>query len=260
MTAADRFFSSLLGAKYRVLNALLVLSLCLQIGFWFHIKNIRPELGIVPDVPGKQEIQAFTFGDDEFYFRVLAFIIQNSGDTFGRFTPLRYYDLNKLYYWFILLDGLDSKSNMMPTLAAYYFAQTQNAPDVRYVVDYLYVHATRDVEHKWWWLIQAIYLAQYKLKDMDLALKVSKPLLSDKVLPWAQEMAAIVHEQRGEMEDALKIMETIKNNAKNLSDSDLKYILYFIEERLGKLDEMGKRVKNNVPASLDQMDKMPPHP
>mgnify|MGYP003394627592 CR=1 FL=1 len=221
----------------------LALAVALQLGFWWQTKDIKPDMGIVPDVPGRAAVQALSFGDDEFFFRVLAFNLQNAGDTYGRFTSLRYYDMNKLYHWFTLLDEMNSVSNMMPSMACYYFSQTQNTPDVRYIVDYLYAHSTRDIANKWWWLIQSIYLAQHRLSDMDLALKVSKPLVSAGVPVWAQQMAAVVREKRGEMEDALKIMETIQANEKNIPDADLKYMTYFVEERLGMLDRLQKDVK-----------------
>lgn len=226
----------------RTYSALLAF-VCLQLAFWYHTKDIEPDLSIVPDVPGRAALHALTFGDNQFYFRVLAFQLQNAGDTFGRFTALRYYDFNKLYHWFTLLDELDARSNMMPAMATYYFAQTQNTADVRYIVDYLYAHATRDIEHKWWWLMQSIYLAMHKLEDMDLALKVSAPLVNPKVPVFAQHMAAVVHEKRGEMEDALKIMEIIKNNADDIPDADLKYMTYFVKERLEKLDDMKRKRK-----------------
>jgi hypothetical protein len=215
----------------------LALLIFLQLGFWWQTKDMRPEMGIVPDVPGKEAVQALSFGDKEFFFRVLAFNLQNAGDTFGRFTSLRYYDMNKLFHWFNLLDDLNAKSNMMPAMACYYFGQTQNTPDVRYIVDYLYTHATRDVANKWWWLVQSIYLAQHKLNDMDLALKITQPLMSKGVPVWAQQMLAVVHEKRGEMESALEIMESIKNNAEEIPDADLKFMRYFIEERIGALDK-----------------------
>jgi hypothetical protein len=218
----------------------LLLFVLLQFGYWGGTRNIKPDMGIVPDVPGKEALHALTFGDDEFYFRVLGFIIQNAGDTFGRFTSLRYYDFNKLYHWFNLLDELDHRSNMIPAMATYYFSQTQNTADVRYIVDYLYTHSTRDIGHKWWWLVQSIYLAMHKLNDMDLALKVSAPLVHKDVPVWAQQMAAVVHEKRGEMDDALRIMETIRDNADHIPDADLKYMGYFIKERLGKLEELQK--------------------
>lgn len=220
--------------------AVLVLLLLAQFGFWSKTHEIKPDFSIVPEVPGKQTLHALAFGDNEFYFRVMAFTLQNAGDTFGRFTALRYYDFNKLSHWFHLLDELDAKSNMMPSMATYYFAQTQNTPDVRYIVDYLYDHSVRDVEHKWWWLLQAIYLSMHKLEDNDLALKVASPLQDDKVPVWAREMTAVVHEKRGEMEDALQIMETIRKNVDNIPQADLNYMTYFVKERLGKLEESKK--------------------
>ncbi len=212
--------------------------LACNIVFWTQTHNIRPNLAVVPPVPGKEELAVLKMGDDQFYFRALALQMQTAGDTYGRFSPLRQYDMSKLHQWFSLLDTLDSRSNMMPAMAAYYFSQTQNSKDVRPLVEYLYEHSVRDVEHKWWWLLQSIYLAQHKLNDMDLAMKVAAPLVDKRVPIWAQQMAAVVHEKRGEMEDALKIMETIKNNADVIPDSDLRYMLYFVKERLNRLDKI----------------------
>ena len=224
-------------------NILLLVVLGFQVAFWVETRQIQPEMGIVPDVPGRVAMHALTFGDDEFFFRSFAFDLQNSGDTFGRFTALRYYDFNKLYHWFNLLDELDPHSNMLPSMASYYFSQTQNGADVRYMADYLYTHAVRDVPHKWWWLLQAIYLSVHKLNDMDMAIKVAKPLQDNAVPVWARQMTAVVYEKRGEMDDALRIIETIKDNVKDISDTDLKYMTYFVKERINKLDKDKKVVK-----------------
>ncbi|NBO18205.1 MAG: hypothetical protein EBV03_03075 [Proteobacteria bacterium] len=217
--------------------ALLVFFAAAQVGFWAETHHIEPDMGIVPEVPSRKTLHALTFGDDQFYFRIMAFTLQNAGDTFGRFTALRYYDFNKLYHWFTLLDELDARSNMIASMATYYYAQTQNTPDVRYIVDYLYEHATRDVEHKWWWLLQSIYLAMHKLNDTDLALKVAQPLQNEHVPVWARQMTAVVYEKRGEMDDALRIMETIRDNAKEIPESDLNFMTYFVKERLKKLEK-----------------------
>lgn len=217
---------------------LLLLLMACNVLFWSQTRYIRPELRVVAPVPGKEELALLKMGDDQFYFRALALQMQNAGDSFGRFTPLKQYDMGKMYHWFTLLDTLDPHSNMMPAMAAYYFSQTQKSEDVRPLVRYLYEHSIRDVAHKWWWLLQSIYLAQYKLKDMDLALKVATPLVDKQVPIWAQQMAAVVHEKRGEMSDALAIMETIKNNADAIPERDLRYMVYFVKERLKRLDKL----------------------
>lgn len=225
---------------------LLAVLLTLQIGFWQHTRSHRPELGVVPPVPGRQAVEALSFGDRQFYFRVLALTIQNAGDTFGRFTSLRYYDFSRLYLWFKLLDTLDARSDMMPAMATYYFSQTQNTADVRYIVDYLYEHATNDIGNKWWWLLQSIYLSMHRLEDMDLALKVAGPMVHEQVPVWAQQMVAVVHEKRGEMDSAYRIMETIHENMDNIPESDLRYMVYFVQERLKRIEDAQKFAPPNT--------------
>jgi len=220
-------------------GAVLAVLIVLQAVFWWQTHFIRPATEVVPIPPGKATLRALSFGDEEFYFRVQAMTLQNFGDEFGRLVSLRYYDYTNLYQWLMLLDSLDSRSDMLPSMAAYYFSQTQNTTDVRYLANYLYAHATRDVEHKWWWLLQGIYLAMHKVDDLDLALKIAKPLTTPGVPVWAQEMAAVVYEKRGEMEDAIRIINTIQANEDDIPDRDLRFMRYFVEERIKKLEHKG---------------------
>ena len=119
----------------RINLSFVVLVVILQIIFWLKTENIKPNLGIVPNVPTLSTVKAFSFGDEEFYFRYKGLRIQNTGDTFGRFSPLKDYDYEKLSQWFYLLDGLDDKSNYIPSLAAYYYSLTQNKQDVIYIIN-----------------------------------------------------------------------------------------------------------------------------
>jgi hypothetical protein len=208
-----------------------------QLFFWNVSRHILPDMEIVPDIPAREAVKALSLGDEQFYFRVLALQIQNAGDTYGRFTPLKNYDYDKLSQWFYLLDTLDRRSDYIPSLASYYYSQTQNIPDVRYIVDYLYDHSAKDPAHKWWWLLQAMYLANHKLEDKDLALKVGEPLIDAQGIPlWARQFPAFIHEQKGEPEQALYVMQHVLESAgKNtLTREEVNFMKYFIEERLEK--------------------------
>ncbi len=216
---------------------LLLIFFIAQVVFWHQTRHSFPEMSIVPDVPAKEVVHALSLGDPQFYFRMLALQIQNAGDTYGRFTPLKEYDYSKLSKWFSLLDSLDDTSEYIPSIATYYYSQTQNTPDVRYIVDYLYEHAAHRPEEKrkWWWLIQAIYLANHKLEDKALALKVGQPLLDAKGIPlWARHYPAFIHEQGGEAKEALFVMEHVLKGyeEQTLSQEDFNFMKYFIEERL----------------------------
>lgn len=214
-----------------------------QVAFWSHTRNIMPEMGIVADVPGERTVRALSMGDEETFFRLLALNIQSSGDTFGRFTALYKYDYNKLYHWFRLLDGLNNQSNYLPAMATYYFSQTQNPADVRYLVDYLDEYTEGRVKEKWWWVVQGVYLAQHKMKDTNRALELSQRLRGVRGIPiWAQQMPAFIQESRGEFGDALAIIQDILKHPDDFSEGELNFMKYFVDERLGKLDSVKKEI------------------
>lgn len=223
----------------RCFAAIATLLFACQGAFWYHTHDALPEMGIVPDVPGRETVQALSLGDSQAFFRLLGLRIQNAGDTFGRFTPLREYDYNKLYHWFRLLDTLDHRSHYIPSMATYYFSQSQNREDVRYIIDYLLEHTEGRVEEKWWWLVQAIYLANHKLEDEQLALTIARRLEGDHKIPlWARQMPAFVLEKQGEFDAALKIIEHIIQSEEEIKQGELNFMRYFVEERLGKLNQL----------------------
>ncbi len=213
----------------------------LQIVFWIEAKPNKPLMDVVPAVPGELATKAISLGDSEGLFRLLGLHLQNFGDTFGRFTALREYDFSRLQGWFNLLDTLDNKSDYIPTLASYYFSQTQNTPDVIYVVDYLRDHSQHRINEKWWWQAQAVYLANHKLEDTELALELAKPLVYAKDVPlWVNQLPAFIYEKRGEFDSALAIMQQVQANAKDIKPGELNFIRHFIEERLGALEQVEK--------------------
>lgn len=216
----------------------------LQIGFWWPAHQMIPDMGVVPEPASKHALDIFSFGDEEFLFRVMAFRLNNAGDTFGRTTALYKYDLKKVYAWFTVLDTFDHEANIFPYLAAYYFSQTQKKSDVHYMIRYLKEHSDSDwLAKKWWWRTQAIYLANHKLKDKDWALQMAQPLEKAEGIPfWARQLSAFVHEQSGEFSDALTIVENILKNAKDIPPSELQFMYYFVKERLNKLEELEKRL------------------
>lgn len=240
-------------AAYRF-PALLLLLVLLQAGFWHKTHHRLPDMTVVPTPPGKPVLDVFSFGDGEFLFRSMAFLMGNAGDTFGRVTPLYKYDMKTVHTWFSLLDNYNHDSDLLPSLAAYYYSQTQRRKEARHMVDYLIEHATINISKKWWWLTQATYIALHRVEDTELALKAAAPLANAPGVPVAmQQLPAIVHEQRGEFGDALYIIESILHSGQTIPEDDLRYMNYFVEERIQKLDELDKN-------SAKQLKSISPQP
>jgi hypothetical protein len=231
--------------------ALVLLLLMAQITLWTKTNRVKVELEVVPNAYSETTTKAFLFGDDEYYFRIKALKVQNMGDTFGRFTALYKYDYRKLYDWISMLDRLDGKSNYLASLSAYYFSQTQNKPDVRYVVDFLTQHARRDIENKWWWLYQAATLSQYVLKDRELTLSTLEILKNapNGVLPlWLRQVVAVYFLNNGQDCESLRVLSGIEQEYKDLDgetdsktrqrkEEQLDYMRHFIKNVVEKLKE-----------------------
>lgn len=231
--------SSSRARREALLLAGFLLFLAAQVLLWFHLRPIRPSMAIVPPLPTERSVKAFSLGDGQFYFRLLAFRLQNAGDTFGRNTPLKDYDYAVLEKWFFLLDTLDAKSNYVPALAGYYFSQSQHPEDVRHVITYLEHNYESDPQTKWWWLAHSVYLANHRLKDKELALRLAYKLgTSPAEMPfWARQMPAFILEQMGERQQSYLIIKNILDTAKDIPPGELSFMEYFIRDRLKYLED-----------------------
>ena len=140
------------------------------------------------------------------------------------------------------LDTLNNKSNLVPALASYYYAQTQNKPDTIYLVNYLDEHSSKDIDTNWWWMWQASYIAKNTLKDNDRALELAYKLSKNKAenAPiWTRELPAFLHEEMGDGCLAFgvitKLIKESESGERQIKPEEINYMRYFINERLAKL-------------------------
>ncbi len=228
--------------SYKIYFWLFVLTFIGQFFFWQKYESFKPPFDIVPPAPNKFLTSALSLGDEEFLFRVLGTRLQNSGDIFAGFVALKKYDYQRLYQWMKRLDELNYESNFIPSLAAYYYSQTQNTKDVIYVIDYLKEHGQQNIDQKWWWLFQATFIAKKDLKDLDKALEVAYVLSkneNENAPFWTKQMPAFIHEEMGDSCMSFKVIEQlIKENEsgkRQIGIAEMNFMRHFINERLKNL-------------------------
>jgi hypothetical protein len=230
--------------SHKIFFWLFIFTFVAQVFFWQKTENIKPYFEIVTPAPNPYIIQVFSLGDPEFLFRILAVRLQNSGDVFAGFTGLKNYDYARIYEWMLLLDELNPESNLVPALASYYYSQTQNKADNKYIVDYLDIHSAKNIDANWWWLVQAVYIAKNNLGNINRALNLAYKLSRNnaKNAPfWTKEMPAFIHEEKGEgcMAFAViaKLIKESENGTRQIEPQEMNFIRYFINERLTKLQQ-----------------------
>ena len=177
-------------------------------------------------------------GDAEFAYRYGALELQNLGDSGGQTTALKDYNYKELGRWFWLLDSLDPASDHVPMLAAYVFGGTRVPSDVRVVYDYLSKIGDNPAGQKWRWLVHAIFLARHRLYDLDLALglayKLAKMEPTDDRLPaWARQMPALVLAEKGDKDDARKIIEDLLISSDKIHPNEVSFMKYYLVHELG---------------------------
>ncbi len=237
--------------SHKIFFYLFLATFIVHIFFSYKTQNIKPEYNLIPELPSKYALKTFAFGDDEFLFRIFSTRIQNAGDVFAGFVSLKYYDYTKLYGWFMTLDELNYHSNLTPSLAAYVYSNTQNEEDLRLITNYLQNHAEKDLDKNWWWLFQAIYLANNVLKDDALALKLAYRLSENNAQNaplWTKQMPAFIHAKQGNGCMAFKIITNIisdvEKNKTKISVEEMNFMRYFINSRLAKLKNQKFNPKN----------------
>jgi hypothetical protein len=232
--------------SHKIFFWLFVVAFVFQIIFWSETEKIKPRLDIVPPAPSKYFTSATSFGDKEFLFRALGSQLQNFGDVFAGFVSLKNYDYSRIYDWMKALDNLNDKSNFVPSLASYYYSQTQKKEDSRYVVDYLAQHSRKNIDEKWWWMMQAVFIAKSQLKDLNLARDLSYELSENnaKNAPlWTKQMPAFISEELGDGCSAFLVIENLikesESGERQITAEEMNFMRYFINTRLQKLKTQG---------------------
>ena len=214
----------------------IVFTACLLVNvfFWSHFRATQAEWLNVPPVPSERVATAFGLGDTQFAYRNIALMIQNLGDSGGQVRSFDDYNYEELGKWLELQNELDSRSKVMPYLAAYYFGAVQTPQKLVPIIQYLENVGSVGVDDKWRWLAQAIYLARYRLEDMDWALRMAAQLsaLQTKIddLPvWAKNMHVMLMSVSGEKEAALDILlQTLESERDKMEPAEILFIADYI--------------------------------
>ncbi|MEQ9444355.1 MAG: hypothetical protein RJS98_02220 [Rhodospirillaceae bacterium] len=230
--------------KIWVFNVLLIGFAVGQATLSWAIRDVRPTLGILPDLPQQQAADALAFGDQQFLYRYLALTLQNAGDNGGRVTPLKNYDYAKVVAWLRLLDGLDHDSHWVIAMANGYFGQTQTIEDVEPIVRFMQENVAYRPELKWPWLVNAIHLSRHRLKNDWLALDAARQLATydyPEMNAASLQMPALVLDDLQQYESAKQEMVVLKQRRGiEFSPNDQVWVDWFIEQ----MNEFVRDTKN----------------
>ena len=202
---------------------------------WAQMRDVQGRWANVPPVMSQGAAIGSGLGDPQFAYRSVAVMLQHLGDHGGRATPLKQYDYQRLSDWFMLTHQLDSESDFAPFLAAFYFGALQE-DKVRPLLEYLKTAGNSPVGQKWRWLAQGVFIAQYHVKDQQLALELAQVMaqIPNPDMPaWARAMPGFVMADMGKEEAAFALMiSLLQSDAQNLHPAEVRYLTDYICDNL----------------------------
>lgn len=216
----------------RNLWIMFALSFLIVLGMWGYASRINMRWANVPPAPTDFSARAFGIGDAQTSYRAMSMMLQIFGNTGGRYTALDQYNYEELRKWFDMLYSLDPVSEYLPFLVAYYFAAAHNPDQLRIVAHFLDMVGSVPENYKWPWLAQAVYIARYRLNDMDYAIALTKKLADHpdpSVGIWARNMESIVRGGMGDKQAALAIsLGLLKEKGAVMDHKELYYLTDYI--------------------------------
>lgn len=213
--------------------------------FWYHSRTVLPQWGNVPSAPRIETAALSGLGDSEISYRMTGYFLQNLGNVGGRYEALNAYNYDTLGQWFTVAQSLDARANYVPFLAAYLFGgvQDDSVGKLDAVIDYLASEGQSAYPQKWRWLLQAVYLARFRQKDLDKALKLANILanLDVETAPWARQMPAFVQMEMGNKDAAYEIMvRMLETEQDKLHPNEINAMVIYICTRTLDADEAAK--------------------
>ncbi len=214
----------------------LFVALSLQILLSLGLRPERAKWGNVPNAPSELAYTAAFLGDKSLAHRMVAILLQNFGGSGGRTIPLKEYDLDNVAEWLDLGHTLESRSNYLPFLAAYYFGATQEPQYLGPIMDFLAKAGRGGDKEDWRWLSNAVYMARFQLEDFDKATALANELAAmyrPGMPALIAQMPAFIQLQIGEKEASYNIMmELLKTSADDMHPNEVNFMIDYICNRI----------------------------
>ena len=184
----------------------LLLSLAAQL-LWHHQQGLRAaRIHSLPTPPPLEVLQAASLGDPNALSKLTTLWLQSFDNQPGVSIPFARLDYELLREWLSLVLKLDPNTAYPLLLASRVYGEVADPDRQRIMLEFVAAEFLRAPNARWPWLAHAVYVAQHRLGDLDLALRYAELLathaVGENVPHWAQQMRIFVLERMGEIESA----------------------------------------------------------
>jgi len=214
----------------------------------------------IPPAPTPSGLAVVAVGEPVAMSRLSYLWLQTLDDPPGTTTAFKDLDYEVLSDWLGTLLALDPRADAPLLAASKLYINVPDERRQRLMLDFVHQSFLEAPNERWRWLAHGALIARHKLKDLDLALRLSQAIAehtdAEAVPGWARSLGLLVLEDLCEL-DAAKIMlgGLLANHA--LTDAEERR---FLERKLEELDSTvgcPQRVEEQFPQLSPNRRGMP---
>lgn len=228
----------------RPVLAMLLLGLCLQVGWHYRLPVPTARGEALPIAPAPASLRVMSLGDDVALSKFLNLWLQMYDNQPGISIPFRELDYARVRSWLQASLDLDPRGHYPLLAAVRLYGQVPDPAKQLQMLEFAYDKFLEAPNDRWPWMAHAVIIARHRLKNPQLALKYSRALAANATGPqvphWAQQMSIFVLEDLGETEAARILIGGLLDSGQIADPHEFR----FLSERLDLLT-------NTDPAAKD---------
>ena len=219
----------------------IALALCLAAQLALALQRPPPNVSVAtlalpPSIPA---LQALALGEPAIAARLMMLWLQAQDYQPGHSISFRELDYAVVEAWLDRMLVLDPDFDYALLAASRLYGEVADEPRQRRMLAFV-ERAFRDSPAtRWQPMAHAVYLAQHRLHDLDLALELARGLAAAPANPaipnWARQMHIFVLENMGELETAKILLGGLLDSGQIVDQHER----HFLSERLRELAQRG---------------------
>lgn len=215
-------------------GVVLVISFLLQLFWHYFFTELEINKSPLPEAINPLYIKLISLDDSITASKLTMLWLQAFDNQPGISLSLQDLNYDHVISWLDLILKLDNKTQYPLFAAIRFYAEVQNPEKQRKMIQFVTEKFMEEPNHRWASMAHAVYIAKYRLKDIDLALQTARLIREyakgDKVPYWAKQMEIFILEDMGELESAMVLLGGLLESGELKDPQQRKFLGQRLEE------------------------------
>ncbi len=195
----------------------------------------RARIAALPAAPSSGALRVLAGGDSRLAARCVMLWLTSFDTQPGVSLPYAALDYGRLRDWLALALDLDPSAQYPLLAASRLYGEVGDPARSRAMLDFVAARYAEDPARRWPWLAHAVFVAQHRLRDAQLAQRYARLLAeappSTGIPGWARQLEIFVLEELGELEAARILLGGLLDSGR-ISDAHERA---FLAQRLAEI-------------------------